>query len=35
MKLTTNARNVRLTMSMPQAELEKMVRAARPQPAKI
>ncbi|MBZ2176654.1 MAG: hypothetical protein ACK58M_05290 [Acidobacteriota bacterium] len=35
MKLTTQARNVRLTMSMPQAEIEKLVKRAQPAPVKI
>lgn len=35
MQLTTKARNVRLTMSMPQAEIEKLVKAARTAPVKI
>jgi hypothetical protein len=35
LKLTTNARNVRLTMSMPQAEMEKMVKRAGAKPGKI
>ncbi|MCX6587897.1 MAG: hypothetical protein NTX13_15135 [Acidobacteria bacterium] len=35
MQLTTKARNVRLTMSMPQAEIEKLVKTARTAPVKI
>lgn len=35
MKLTTQARNVRLTMSMPQVEIEKLVKTARTAPVKI
>lgn len=35
MQLTTKARHVRLTMSMPQAEIEKLVKTARTAPVKI
>lgn len=35
MQLTTKARNVRLTMSMPQAEIEKMLKATRAMPGRI
>ncbi len=33
MKLTTNAKNVRMTMSVPQAEIEKMMKSDRAKPA--